>query len=221
MAANPSSGPGGGGGGKGSGGHNGGQRGDHGSTPVLHNVVIVSVVVTSHVTDTIPVVHIVNQFEPPDPCETCSSTVSPTTYNAGFYGLVASAVGMPGLAGYLSFGSLNGFRRDYSRTNQREDSAESDGLSPLASDTGQAIAKESGGTDTNEYVRVRFAFEGITYTTPNSGASSDNWGAPGGQSGGGGNNPNQNTGGESGGGGGGNSNPPNHTSPRKEFSSKK
>lgn len=100
---------GGGGSGGSKGGNAGGNANGHGSTLIVQESVIVSVEVISRVMNTIPVVHVVTHFEPPDPCvNSCLSAVSPTSFNAGFYGLLVSAVGMLGLAGYFTMGSGTG-----------------------------------------------------------------------------------------------------------------
>jgi hypothetical protein len=135
VSANPSSGPGGGKGGKGGNGGNANNHIGQRSILVLHDVVIVSVIVFSPVTITIPVVHVITHFEPPDPCvNSCSSTVSPTSFGAGFFGLVFSAVGMLGIAGYLTIGA--GY------------AAKSSGHQTIASATGGAGAGKAIVSDT-------------------------------------------------------------------------
>jgi hypothetical protein len=98
----------GGGGSSGSGGSGGSHNGSvvvPAGVRVLHNVVIVSVVVISHVTDNIPIAHVVNQLQT---SIVTNATPPSSPFGAEGYGLAASALAMLGLAGYLSMSNFSG-----------------------------------------------------------------------------------------------------------------
>lgn len=67
---------------------------------VVHNVVIVSVVVISQATDTIPIAHVVMQVFPSTNSPNSFEAGSPNSLGLGLYGLIVSVVGMTAAAGY-------------------------------------------------------------------------------------------------------------------------
>lgn len=73
-----------------------------GSTLVVHVEVIVSVVVISHVTDTIPVLQVINQL-PPGPPNISPGPTNILHTGAELYGLIVSALAMLGAAAGFGF----------------------------------------------------------------------------------------------------------------------